>query len=63
MEVIVSCICSVTISFIVSFMMSNLIGMHYMESLTNHQEELTNEMIKSYMDYCEKVFVKKNDER
>lgn len=43
--------------------MSNLIGMHYMESLTNHQEELTNEMIKSYMDYCEKVFEKKNDER
>ena len=34
-----------------------------MESLTNHQEELTNEMIKSYMDYCEKVFEKKNDER
>lgn len=63
MEIIVSCICSIAISTIISFMMSNVVGMHYMKSLTNHQEEITNEMIKSYMNYCEKAFEKKNNER
>lgn len=63
MEIIISCICSIAISTIISFMMSNVVGIHYMQKLCDHQEKITEEYVKTNLDYCEKAFEKKNNER
>ena len=59
MEIIISCICSIAISTIISFMMSNVVGIHYMQELSDHQEKVTKEYVKTNLEYCEKTFEKK----
>lgn len=59
MEVIISCICSIAISTIISSMMSNVVGIHYMQELSDHQEKVTKEYVKTNLEYCEKTFEKK----
>lgn len=59
MEVIISCICSIAISTIISSMMSNVVGIHYMQELSDHQEKITKEYVKTNLEYCEKTFEKK----
>lgn len=59
MEIIISCMCSIAISTIISFMMSNVVGMHYMKELSDHQEKITKEYLETNLEYCKREFEKK----